>query len=109
MKVLVIQQDMALVIWSFLHMRALSKELDCPITLLAKKSSNAEALFANDKHMVKPIELEKSKDGLSGFFKLSKELAKILISFFFNGSLNIFFYSLRNQINLSISLFTTKI
>ena len=76
MKVLVIQQrygigDMVIFL-PYLH--ALSKKLGSPITLLAKKSSNAEALFAYDEHISEIIELDKSKDGLRGFFKLAKEL-----------------------------------
>ena len=97
MKVLVIQQrygigDMVIFL-PYLH--ALSKELGCPITLLAKKSSNAEALFANDEHISEIIELEKSKDGLSGFFKLSKELKARNFDkvFIFNGSLRYFLLS----------------
>ncbi len=97
MKILVIQQrygigDMVIFL-PYLH--ALSKKLGSPITLLAKKSSNAEALFAYDEHISEIIELDKSKDGLRGFFKLAKELKSKDFDkvFIFNGSLRYFLLS----------------
>ena len=86
MKVLVIQQrygigDMVILL-PYIH--AISKKLNTPVSLLAKESSKAFDLLAEDKHIKEIITLDKEKDGLSGLFKLSNELKKkILIKFLF--------------------------
>ena len=78
MKVLVIQQrygvgDMVIFIPYF---QALSEKIGFPLTVLAKKSSRATDIFKDDKHVDSIINLDKSIDGLRGFFKLSSELKK---------------------------------
>ena len=91
MKVLVIQQrygigDMVILL-PYIH--AISKKLNTPVSLLAKESSKAFDLLAEDKHIKEIITLDKEKDGLGGFFKLSNELKKRNFDkvFIFNNSL----------------------
>ncbi len=91
MKVLVIQQrygigDMVILL-PYIH--AISKKLNTPVSLLAKESSKAFDLLAEDKHIKEIITLDKEKDGLSGLFKLSNELKKKKFDkvFIFNRSL----------------------
>ena len=91
MKILIIQQrygigDMVI----FLpYIQAISKKFDTPISLLCKESSKATDIFEEDKHINEIITLDKEKDGLGGFFKLSKELKKRNFdkAFIFNSSL----------------------
>ena len=91
MKVLVVQQRFGIgdmvIFTPYLH--AISQHFNVPITLLAKKSSKADELYANDNHIDKIIFLDKSKDGIGGILKLSAELKKFNFnkSFIFNGSL----------------------
>ena len=78
MKILIIQQrygigDMVIFL-PYIH--AISKKFDSPVSLLAKESSKAGDILQDDKHIDKIITLDKGKDGLSGFLKLSKELKK---------------------------------
>ena len=91
MKVLVIQQrygigDMVILL-PYIH--AISKKFNAPISLLAKESSKASDLLAEDKHVDEIITLDKKKDGINGFFKLSSELKKKKFDkvFIFNSSL----------------------
>ena len=82
MKVLVIQQrygigDMVILL-SYIH--AISKKFNTPVSLLAKESSKAVDLFAEDDHVDEVITLDKEKDGLKGIFYLSK-LARKSIKF----------------------------
>ena len=91
MKVLVIQQrygigDMVILL-PYIH--AISKKFNTPVSLLAKESSRASNLLADDSHVDEIITLDKEKDGISGFFKLSNELKKRNFDkvFIFNGSL----------------------
>ncbi len=91
MKILIIQQrygigDMVIFL-PYIH--AISKKFDTPISLLAKESSRAQDIFAEDKHVKEVITLNKQKDSLSGFFKLSKELKRGNFQkiFIFNSSL----------------------
>jgi len=91
MKVLVIQQrygigDMVILL-PYIH--AISKKLNTPISLLAKESSKASDLLAEDEHIDEIITLDKEKDGMSGFFRLSNELKKRNFDkiFIFNSSL----------------------
>ncbi len=91
MKVLVIQQrygigDMVILL-PYIH--AISKKFNTPISILAKESSKASDLLAEDKHVDEIITLNKKKDGISGFVKLSNELKKRNFDkvFIFNSSL----------------------
>jgi len=75
MKILIIQQrygigDMVIFL-PYIH--AISKKFNTPISLLAKESSKASDLLGEDKHVDEIITLDKEKDGVSGFFKLSNE------------------------------------
>jgi len=78
MKILIIQQrygigDMVIFL-PYIH--AISKKFNSPVSLLAKESSKANDILGNDKHINEIVTLDKEKDGLSGFFKLSNELKK---------------------------------
>jgi len=91
MKVLVIQQrygigDMVILL-SYIH--AISRKFNTPVSLLAKESSKASDLLAEDKRIDEIITLDKEKDGIGGFFKLSNELKKRNFDkvFIFNSSL----------------------
>tara|TARA_B100001250_G_scaffold317731_1_gene280204 strand:- start:192 stop:1121 length:930 start_codon:yes stop_codon:yes gene_type:complete len=91
MKVLVIQQrygigDMVILL-PYIH--AVSKKFNTPVSLLAKETSKASDLLAEDKHVDEIINLDKEKDGINGFFKLSNELRKRNFDkvFIFNNSL----------------------
>ena len=91
MKILIIQQrygigDMVIFL-PYIH--AISKKFNTPISLLAKESSKASDLLGEDKHVDEIITLDKEKDGVSGFFKLSNELKKRKFDkvFIFNSSL----------------------
>ena len=91
MKVLVIQQrygigDMVILL-PYIH--AISKKFNTPVSLLAKESSRASDLLSEDEHVNEIITLDKEKDGLGGFLKLSKELKKRNFDkvFIFNNSL----------------------
>ena len=91
MKILIIQQrygigDMVIFL-PYIH--AISKKFDTTVSLLSKESSKASDILGEDKHINEIITLDKEKDGLSGFFKLSKELKKRNFDkvFIFNSSL----------------------
>ena len=91
MKILIIQQrygigDMVIFL-PYIH--AISKKLNSPVSLLAKESSKASDILEEDEHVEEIITLNKEKDGLSGFFKLSNELKKKKFDkvFIFNSSL----------------------
>ncbi len=91
MKVLVIQQrygigDMVILL-PYIH--AVSKKFNTPVSLLAKETSKASDLLSEDKHVDEIINLDKEKDGINGFFKLSNELRKRNFDkvFIFNNSL----------------------
>ena len=91
MKILIIQQrygigDMVIFL-PYIH--AISKKFGIPVSLLSKKSSKAIDILGEDKHIGEIITLDKEKDGLGGFFKLSKELKKRNFDkvFIFNSSL----------------------
>tara|TARA_B100000401_G_scaffold318975_1_gene220548 strand:- start:69 stop:989 length:921 start_codon:yes stop_codon:yes gene_type:complete len=91
MKILIIQQrygigDMVIFL-PYIH--AISKKFSTPVSLLSKDSSKANDIFEEDKHVNEIIKLEKETDGLSGIFKLSKELKKRNFDkvFIFNSSL----------------------
>ena len=78
MKVLVVQQrygigDMLI----FLpYLKALSEKNNVKISLLAKKTSRSSELFKSENFLDEIIDLDSTNDGISGFFKLSKEIKK---------------------------------
>jgi len=91
MKILIIQQrygigDMVIFL-PYIH--AISKKFGYPVSLLSKKSSKAGDILGEDSHIDEIITLDKEKDGLGGFFKLSNELKKRKFDkvFIFNSSL----------------------
>ncbi len=91
MKILIIQQrygigDMVIFL-PYIH--AISKKYNKSISLLAKESSKAKDLLANDGHIDEIITLDREKDGLSGIFKLSNILRNKSFDkvFIFNSSL----------------------
>ena len=91
MKVLVIQQrygigDMLI----FLpYLKALAEKNNVKISLLAKKTSRSSELFKAENFLDEIIDLDSTNDGISGFFKLSKEIKKRKFDkiYIFNGSL----------------------
>ena len=128
MKILIIQQrygigDMVIFL-PYIH--AISKKFETPVSILAKKSSKPHDIFKYDKHIHEVITLDENKDGLGGFFKLSKELKEknFDMVFIFNSSLRyslvakfsgikkIFQYPLfrsKDNIVLSAKIFTENI
>ena len=80
--------------------------------LLAKKSSRSSDLFFGENFLDEIINLDASKDGISGFFKLLKEIRKRKFDkvYIFNGSIRYrllaFFAGIKN-IN-QYPLFTSK-
>ncbi len=91
MKILIIQQrygigDMVIFL-PYIH--AISKKFSVPITLLCKESSKAADILDEDRHIKDIITLDKQKDGVGGFFKLSNEIKnrKFDKVFIFNSSL----------------------
>ena len=91
MKILIIQQRYGIgdLIIFLPYIHAISKKFNTQVSLLVKKSSKALDLLADDNHIDEIIILDKEKDGLSGFFKLSNELKKRKFNkvFIFNSSL----------------------
>ena len=97
MKVLVIQPKIGmgdLVIYlPYIH--AISKKYQTSVSILVKENSRANQLLADDVHIDKILILNRYKnntgahDGVSGFFRLSKELKKYKFDkvFVYNGSL----------------------
>ena len=91
MKVLVIQQrygigDMLI----FLpYLKALAEKNNVKISLLAKKTSRSSELFKAENFLCEIIDLDSTNDGISGFFKLLKEIKKRKFDkiYIFNGSL----------------------
>ena len=71
------------------YIQAISKKFKTPVSLLAKDNSKAKDLFADDNHINEIIILEKDMDGVSGMFKLTKDLKKRNFDkiFIFNSSL----------------------
>ena len=78
MKILIIQQRYGIgdLIIFLPYIHAISKKFNTRISLLVKESSRASDLLSDDNHVDEIIILDKEKDGLSGFFKLSNELKK---------------------------------
>ena len=91
MKILIIQQRYGIgdLIIFVPYIHAISKKFNTRISLLVKESSRASDLLSDDNHVDEIIVLDKEKDGLSGFFKLSNELKRRRFDkvFIFNSSL----------------------
>ena len=97
MKVLVIQPKIGMgdMVIYLPYIHAISKKYQTPVSILVKENSRANQLLAEDKHINEILILDRTKnnsgshDGLSGFFKLSKDLKfkKYDKVFIFNSSL----------------------
>ena len=97
MKVLVIQPKIGMgdMVIYLPYIHAISKKYQNPISNLVKENSRANQLLLDDKHIDEIIILDRTKDnsgshdGLSGFFKLSKEIKSKNFDkvFIFNSSL----------------------
>ena len=92
MKVLVIQPKIGMgdMVIYLPYIHAISKRYQTPVSILVKKNSRASQLLAEDKHIKEILILDRTKnnsgthDGLSGFFRLVKDLKfKNLIKFLF--------------------------
>ena len=97
MKVLVIQPKIGMgdMVIYLPYIHAISKKYQTPVSILVKENSRANQLLAQDKYIKEILILDRTKnssgthDGLSGFFKLSKDLKlkKFEKVFIFNSSL----------------------
>ena len=97
MKVLVIQPKIGMgdMVIYLPYIHAISKKYQKPVSILVKENSRASQLLAEDKHIKEIIKLDRTKnnsgvhDGLSGIFKLSRDLKlkKFDKVFIFNSSL----------------------
>ena len=91
MKILIIQQRRGIgdLIIFLPYIHAISKKFSTRVSLLVKENSRASDLLTEDDHIDEIITLDKEKDGLGGFFKLSNELKKRKFDkvFIFNSSL----------------------
>jgi heptosyltransferase-2 len=97
MKVLVIQPKIGMgdMVIYLPYIHAISEKYQKPVSILVKENSRAAQLLAKDKHIKEILILDRTKnnsgthDGLSGFFKLSKDLRlkKFDKVFIFNSSL----------------------
>jgi len=97
MKVLVIQPKIGMgdMVIYLPYIHAISKKYQKPISILVKENSRANQLLLDDKHIDEIIILDRTKDnsgshdGLSGFFKLCKEIKSKNFDkvFIFNSSL----------------------
>ena len=97
MKVLVIQPKIGMgdMVIYLPYIHAISKKYQKPISILVKENSRANQLLLDDKHIDEIIILDRTRDnsgshdGLSGFFKLSKEIKSKNFDkvFIFNSSL----------------------
>ena len=82
MKVLVIQPKIGMgdMVIYLPYIHAISKKYQTAVSILVKENSRANQLLAEDKHIREILILDRTKnnsgthDGLSGFFKLSKDL-----------------------------------
>ncbi len=93
MKILVIQNKMGIgdTIIYLPFVKAISKQFNCPISLLVKESSKANEFLSQSSYIDQVIYLKKNKknDGVLGSVKLARELAKYNFEkvFIFNSSL----------------------
>ena len=78
MKILIIQQRYGIgdLIIFLPYIHAISKKFKTRVSLLVKESSKASDLLSNDENIDEIIILDKKKDGLSGFLRLSNVLKK---------------------------------
>ena len=76
MKILIIQQRYGIgdLIIFLPYVQAISKKFNTKLSILVKESSKASDLLSEDEHIDEIIILDKKKDGLSGFLRLSNEL-----------------------------------
>ena len=82
MKVLVIQPKIGMgdMVIYLPYIHAISRKYQTAVSILVKENSRANQLLAEDKHIKEILILDRTKnnsgthDGLSGFFKLSKDL-----------------------------------
>ena len=82
MKVLVIQPKIGMgdMVIYLPYIHAISKKYQKPVSILVKENSRAKQLLAEDKHIKEILILDRTKnnsgthDGLSGFFRLVKDL-----------------------------------
>ena len=80
------------------YIHEISKKYRKPVSVLAKENTRAEDLFGDDPHIDEVITLDRlndnsgSHDGLSGFFKLARDIKekKFDKAFIFNSSLRYF-------------------
>ena len=91
MKILIIQQRYGIgdLIIFLPYIHAISKKFKTKVSLLVKRSSKASDLLSNDENIDEIIILDKDKDGIKGFLKLSNEIKKRNFDkvFIFNSSL----------------------
>ena len=91
MKILIIQpkKGMGDMIIYLPYIHAISKKYKKSVSVLVKDNSRAKDLLAEDNHINEIITLKKEMDGISGIFRLSKELKKRNFEkvFIFNSSL----------------------
>ena len=91
MKILIVQQRYGIgdLIIFLPYIHAISKKFKTKVSLLVKESSKASDLLSYDKNIDEIIILDKDKDGIKGFFKLSNEIKKRNFDkvFIFNSSL----------------------
>ncbi len=103
MKVLVIQPKIGMgdMVIYLPYIHAISKKCGASVSILVKENTRADQLLAEDKYIEEIIFLNRTKnnsgihDGLSGFFKLCKELKlkKFDKVFIFNSSIRYFLIS----------------
>ena len=82
MKVLVIQPKIGMgdMVIYLPYIHAISKKYKTAVSILVKENSRANQLLAEDRHIKEILILDRTKnntgahDGLSGFFKLSRDL-----------------------------------
>jgi heptosyltransferase II len=97
MKVLVIQPKIGMgdMVIYLPYIHAISQKYQTSVSILVKENSRANELLVDDEHINEIIILDRCKintgshDGISGFFKLSKELKKYQFDkvFIYSGSL----------------------
>ncbi len=81
------------------YIHEISKKYGKPVSVLAKENTRAKDLFRDDPHIDEVITLDRlndssgSHDGLSGFFKLARDIKKKKFDkvFIFNSSIRYFF------------------
>ncbi len=91
MQILIIQPKIGMgdMIIYLPYIHAISKKYKKSVSVLVKDNSRAKQLLSDDNHINEIITLEKEMDGVTGIYKLSKELKKRNFDkvFIFNSSL----------------------